>query len=266
MTIPYITPTQQKIPKQIYRFRFLNRLQIQKLLNHKYHKRIIDWLNDLVEKEYLEKVPKDNTFEDKTKLTIYRIGINGIRFLKTQDDLPDEIIKKLYKDKDRSETFILACQFLADIYLDLKSQRKNNVSYEIITSSDFINTKAPFNFLTELNPSIIYKEIKKHNKRTTSRYFLLEMFETTLPRYSIRKRIRTYLEFYFSNQWEDNMDKPFPTTRFICPTKTDLLYIKRYTKKLLEENQNPKDLHIQLATTEKIQKQGFTATPWEEVE
>ena len=82
MTIPYITLKQQEIPKLIYKFRFLNRLQIQTLLNHNYHKRIIDWLNDLVEKEYLEKVPKDNTLEQRSKPTIYRIGINGIRFLK----------------------------------------------------------------------------------------------------------------------------------------------------------------------------------------
>src|SRR3989344_4422935 len=105
MIIPYITPKQQEIPKLIYTFRFLNRLQIQKLLNHKYHKRIIDWLNDLVEKEYLENVPKANNFEDRTKLTVYRIGINGIRFLKIQEKYAEEIIRKLYKDKDRSDNF-----------------------------------------------------------------------------------------------------------------------------------------------------------------
>lgn len=265
MTIPYITPTQQKIPQQIYRFRFLDRIQIQKLMNHKYHKRIIDWLNDLVAKRYLEKVPKDNTFEDRTKPTIYRIGINGIRFLKTLEDCSEEIIKRLYKDKDRSEAFISASQFLADIYLDLKPQRKNNVSYEIITSSDFVSIESPLNFLIDLNPNLIYKEMKKHNQRTTSKYYLLEMFETTLPRYSMRKRVRTYLEFYSRNQWEDNMDKPFPTVRFILPTKADLIYIKRTTQKLFEENQNPKDLHIQLATVDEVKKSGITKAIWEEV-
>jgi len=80
MTIPYITPKQQEIPKLIYKFRFLNRLQIQTLLNHENKRRINSWLKDLSKKEYLEKVPKDNTFEQRTKLTAYRIGINGIRF------------------------------------------------------------------------------------------------------------------------------------------------------------------------------------------
>jgi hypothetical protein len=106
MTIPYITAKQQEIPKLIYKFRFLNRLQIQTLLNHNYHKRIIDWLNDLVEKDYLEKILKDNTFEQRSKPTIYRIGINGIRFLKTQDNISLELLRKLYWERDRSDNFV----------------------------------------------------------------------------------------------------------------------------------------------------------------
>src|ERR1035437_1963136 len=103
MTIPYITPKQQEIPKLIYKFRFLNRLQIQTLLNYKDKRRINSWLKDLSEKEYLEKVPKDNTLEQRSKPTIYRSGINGIRFLGIQDDCFEEIIKNLYKDKNRSD-------------------------------------------------------------------------------------------------------------------------------------------------------------------
>ena len=51
MTIPYIAAKQQEIPKLIYKFRFLNRIQIQTLLNHKDKRRINSWLKDLSEKE-----------------------------------------------------------------------------------------------------------------------------------------------------------------------------------------------------------------------
>lgn len=155
---------------------------------------------------------------------------------------------------------------MADICLDLIAQSKNNLSYEVITSSDFVNTASSFNFLKDLNPSLIYKEVKKHKKGIISRYYLVELFETTLPRYSIRKKIRSYLEFYYSNQWEDNVNKPFPTIKFICPTKPDLIYAKRYTKRLFEENDNPEDLHIQFATTDEVKKFGITGDIWEKVE
>ncbi|HUQ85772.1 MAG TPA: replication-relaxation family protein [Candidatus Limnocylindrales bacterium] len=271
MTIPYITPKQQEIPRLIYKFRFLNRLQIQKLLKHKHHKRIIDWLNDLVEKDYIQKVSKNNTFEERTKLTIYSIGINGIRFLKIQDNYSDMVINKLYRDKDRSVNFINQCILLCDIYLDLQNinDEKNNIRYNALTHSDFVDPNSSFHFLLDLNPNLIYEEVKKcttKSKVTKSKYFLVEIFETTMPSYSINKRIRTYIEFYYSNEWEDNIDDPFPTIKFICPTKAIRINTKRYTKKLLEDNQQPEDLHIRFATIDEVKEHEITGEIWEEAE
>ncbi len=67
MTIPYITLRQREIPKLIYQFRFLNSKQIQKLLNHKDKSKINKWLKNLTEKQYLEKIEKENNFEQRTK-------------------------------------------------------------------------------------------------------------------------------------------------------------------------------------------------------
>ena len=267
MTIPYITPKQQEIPKLIYKFRFLNRPQIQKLLNHNYHKRIIDWLNDLVEKEYVENLPKDNTFEQRTKPTIYRIGINGIRFLDIQDDCSKEIIKKLYKDKNRSDAFIDQCIFLCDIYLSLTEKNVNNdkVTYEVTTNSDLVNSNSYFHFLKELNPDMIYIETKKVKSRSSHTYNLLTVFETTLPRYSIRKILRNYFIFYQSSEWENMTGKTFPILKFICPTKSDLIYAKRYTKKLLEDYQSPTNLHIKFLTVDEVKKFGIIGEIGEEV-
>lgn len=267
MTIPYITPTQQQIPKQIYKFRFINRLQMQKLLKHKDKRRINSWLKDLVEKEYLEKVPKNNSFEERTKLTIYRIGVNGIRFLKTHPEFSLEIIRKLYRDGKRTESFIDQCILLTDIYLSLilRNVGQNGVVYEVTTNSDLVSTESPLHFLKDLNPDLIYAEIQKY-KKLTNKFNLIEVFEKTIPNYSIKKRIRTYLEFYFSNEWEDNMSEPFPTVKFICSTKTQLMYAKRCTKKLLEENQNPEDFNIMFITIDEVKDSGITLDIWEKSE
>jgi len=267
MTIPYITSKQQEIPKLIYKFRFLNRLQIQKLLNHKYHNRINNWLNNLTAKHYLEKIPKDNTFEERTKLTIYRIGINGIRFLKTQDNISPELLPKLYREKDRSDNFINQCLLLADICLYLKeeSARSGSVSYEVTIASEYALADSPFHFLTELAPHLVAKKMEKKQKRITSKYHLLEIFEPTLPRYSIRKRLRSYLDFFNSKTWENNTNNTgFPILFFICPTKPFLIYAKRFAKKLLEEEQYPKHLSIQFAIADEVKKFGITSGIWEE--
>jgi hypothetical protein len=49
-TLPPLTPKQQEILKLLYKYKFLNRTQIQTLLSHKDKRRIITWLKDLREK------------------------------------------------------------------------------------------------------------------------------------------------------------------------------------------------------------------------
>ncbi len=268
MTLPNITNKQQEIPRLFYQFRFLHRLHIQQLLNHKYHNRINNWLKDLTEKHYTEKLPKKNTFEQRTKPTVYRLGINGIRFLKTQDRISPELLRKLYRGRDRSDNFINQCLMLADIYLDLRKQGTKNsaVSYEVTTASDFASDDSPFHFLTELAPHLVAKRMEKQKKRTASRYHLLEIFEPTLPRYSVRKRLRSYLEFFYSNEWGNNTNRTtFPILFFICPDKPFLIYTKRFTKKLLEEEQHPEDLSIQFAKAFDVKESGISGAIWEEV-
>ena len=261
--MPYITPKQQQILKLIYKFRFLNRLQIQRFLNHKNHKRILDWLNDLIEKEYIEKVPKLNTFEERTKLTVFRIGANGIRFLKPQEDCYPEIIQKLYRDNNRSDNFINHCILLADIYLELQSKNKNiaKISDTVTINSEFVNPDSPFNFLTDLNPNLVYEE--RGTQRKSNKYCLLEVFEKTLPRYSMRKRLRDYIDFYYSFEGEDNLDSEFPDIKLVCNTKADLIYLKRYARTLFEDDK-PEDLKIHFSKVDDIFKYGLTGDVWEE--
>jgi len=204
-----------------------------------------------------------NTFGQNTKLAVYYTGINGIRFLKTQDEYSPELIRKLYRDKNRSENFINQCLLLADACLTLRDQSKDGISYQFVIESDYINPDSQFNFLTELHPNLVFT---KQKQKSTKRY-LVETLEPTLPRYSIRKRMRIYLDFFYSNEWENNMDnKPFPVILVICSTKAILIATKRYTKKLLEDNQEPEDLHIRFATIDEVKEQGITGEIWEEAE
>jgi hypothetical protein len=173
------------------------------------------------------------------------------------------VIRKLYRDKDRSENFINRCFLLADATLTLRNKSIDGVIYSATTESDYSNNASSFHFLCELNPALIF--IKQ--KHTRMKYYLVEVLEPTLPRYSIRKRMRTYVDFYFSNDWENTMNnKPFPIILVICPTKALMIATKRYTKKLLEENQQPEYLHISFTTTDEVTKHGITGKIWEEVE
>lgn len=270
-----ITQKQQEILKLIYKYRFLNRIQIQAFLNHKYHKRINDWLKDLTQKEYVKRI-YSNKFGENTKPAIYYLGLNGAAFIRTEYYLMSEQVQKLYRSKDRSEEYISQCVLIADIALNLQShsiqvmenkEKKTEVTYEALTATDLADPDQPFGFLTELKPDLLVRKQskKKTAKRVTTSHFIFKVFSPTLPRYSIRKRLKEFIDFYLEGEWEDNQDGPFPAIMLICPTLSTLIYAKRLTRRLLEEEDNPEGFAFRFTTVEELKKRGATGEIWEEI-
>src|SRR2546430_243316 len=126
MKLPKLTTKQQAILKLLYRYRFLNRIQIQTLMHHKDYKTINVWLKDLREKEFVTWIYSTG-FMEKSKPAVYYLGINGIRFLKTTDEYPIEELRKRYREDECSESFILCSKLIADrlcMVLEAKSDEK----------------------------------------------------------------------------------------------------------------------------------------------
>jgi hypothetical protein len=73
------------------------------------------------------------------------------------------------------------------------------------------------------------------------------------------------IDFYDSSEWEENTGKPFPVIMIICPTKATLIYAKRFAKIILDENDNPTDLHIRFATVDGLIACGVTGEIWEKI-
>lgn len=261
--LPLITSKQQEILLLIYKYRFLNRIQIQTFLNHKAHKRINDWLKDLHTKECVGRIYSTN-FGENTKPAIYYMGINGIRWLKTQDECAPEVIQKLYREKNRQESFIQKSMLIADMCLELlkHSNQTENLSYELLTETNLADPESPFHFLTEYDIQLFI--VKRKNKKRT--HLLITTFESTLPRYRMRKRIRTWLnDFYDGYDWDTETFGPFPTIFVLCPTKALMIYCKRLATRLLEEKDSREDdLHMCLTYESLAREKGMTSGIWEE--
>jgi hypothetical protein len=263
MTLPKLTHQQQEIIKQQYTYRFLSSTQIQKFLNHKSKGKINDWLPDLVKKKYLQRMYDPSTFSEKNQPAVFYLGNNGIRWLKTQEECDTAVLQKLYRDKNRSDSFISTCQFVADICLDLKNQTNDKLSFDWATENEYTNPKSTLYFsgmLSELHPHLIFTK-KKNNKMS---YYLLEILTTKLPAYRVRKRIRTYLEFLTECEWIGHIPTA-PEILFVCETKDILIRSKRYAKKLLVEAEE-ENIHLSFAQKEEVQEDGVTAEVWEDVE
>ena len=260
MTLPNITNKQQEILKLNLQFRYLNRIQIQKFLHHKDKKTINLWLKDLTSKDYLVRIYDSETFGKNTLPAVYYLSQNGIRFLKTQEGYDKKSLLKIYREKNRSETFILDSQLIAGICLDLKAKSNNGISFDYATQSDYARPDSLYNFLSELTTQLVFTKQKKTNKS----YYLLEIINNTLPKYRVRKRIKDYVTFLSEHSWIEHF-KSAPRILFICQTKELLIATKRFTKKFLVD-QDIENIHISFALEDEVRKHGVIAEVWEEAE
>lgn len=262
--LPPITTKQQKILTLIYRYRFINRTHLQVLLRHKDKRRIISWLKDLREKQYVDWHYNATDFIAKSQLAIYYLSLNGIRYLRELGAYPAEELRKRYKEPTRTPAFIDRCLLIADCCIALKAKSGGSLHYEWVLPADYLGFDSEYDFLDELKPHLCF--IKQNDEQTAG--YLLEVFDPLMPRYAIRKRIKDYVEYVVSGDWQDETeyDEP-PVILIACPTVADLIYAKRRAKKEIEDNDLDEDeaTRIRFATIEKIRQLGATVRIWEEV-
>lgn len=255
--LPSITKTQENIIQLIYRFRFLNRIQIQKLLKIKSVSKLNYYLKDLTEKEYLKR-SHEPTFPAKLLPAVYHIAQNGIRFLRLQDNCAAEAVKNLYRENNRSNGFRDCCLMLADIYLGFENRTDKDVESIMQVKNDY-PVHPLKDILTDLKPSA-YIAQKKSGK---IKRFFLEIL-ANLPDQYLRQRIKQYLKFYRGSAWESETKTDFPTVMIVCPNDRVLAYVRHYIKTKLAQF-DESDLTINLTTEDKVKKFGITGDIWKKV-
>jgi hypothetical protein len=263
-TLPTITTKQQEILKLLYKYRFLNRTHIQALLEHKDKRRIISWLKDLRDKQYVDWHYDATDFIAKSQPAIYYLALNGIRYLREVGGYPGEELRKRYKEPGRTQVFIDRCLLVADCCIALKAKSGGGLQYTWVLAADYMDSGSEYYFLSELKPHLCF--IKQSDEQTTG--YLLEVLDPLMPRYAVKKRIKDYAEYLASDVWQDESeyDEP-PIILIACPTVADLIYAKRRAKKELEDYDTDEDerSRIRFATIEKVKQLGVTARIWEEV-
>lgn len=253
--LPPITQKQHEIIQLLYRYRFLNRTQIQQLLGHKDKRRIISWLKDLREKLYIDWHYDATNFMTKSRPAVYFLSLNAIRLLNTQETSRRGELRKRYNETSRTQMFVDKCLLIADCCIALRGSSNNHSAYTWVLRSDYADPASNYNFLTGLKPQLFFT---KHRGESSTNY-ILESFEQTLPRYQMRKRIIDLVS-YIAEDW-DEYNGPPPIALLICATKADFMYAKRRIELLLEEN----TVYIRLTTLDKICASGIASMIWEEI-
>lgn len=243
---------EKEIIDNLLRFRYLDRPQIQIILNHKYREKVIRWLNNLTNKNYIFRIYSK---EFAGKPSEYCLDKKCIAYLR-EKEVEERIIKRIYAEKTRSQTFRDRSIFIASIYLSLLALTKKS--------------KATLNFYTQAdldriehlpgNLPHVYFSIKGLNKRT-KRYFI-EIFDPQPPRMWLRERLKEYIEYFESSEWQDSTETKFPEIILAAPDEIVEKYLRRQIRKQIED----KEISFYLSTRNEIRYQGLNSEVLHKVE
>src|SRR3989344_2765641 len=246
----------------IYRFRYLNRPQLQKLLNHKYRSYILEWLNKLSEQKYLKKYYNPQFAGEPSYYSLGTVGRKYLmRFASELKDINISELDRVWREGGYSEPFHKHTMFLGYIYLAL---------IELVAKVDEGQGKLKFFTQTDLKgvEYLINREpdayffIEDKNKKS-KRYFL-EMVQEHARWKDIQSKVGKYFTYFKKKIWQDNMKTEFPELIIVCSNYHQKNGINRH---LLEQFKRRRlELPFYLTTKIEIKSQGMNGQILHKVE
>jgi hypothetical protein len=257
-TLPYITKKQQELLILIYRYRFINRTQLQYFLNHKNPAKINIWLKDLVTKNYIKSVVTTKLEKIHTP-AIYYLSLNGIRFLKQHDLISVSTSRKYYAEANRSPILKSHCLAVADFACNLLAHaRSQQKQITFLTKADYAEDTDDtlLLFLHVLRPDAYYS----YEGTGVAQTAFIEVIDEHVPLRVVARRLRSYPDSYDSPEWK-NIDKDkFPSVVVLVPTMKKLLSVQRMLQRSTSTDQDA--LRYNLALISDIQAKSLTENIW----
>lgn len=244
-TLPDIKDKQLEILNLLYKFRYLNRPQIQKMLNHKYYNNIQLWLNDLTNKKY---IIKDYNKKFAATPAVYFLDKLSIQKLRDIDGIKQTELSRIYRERDNSKKFRYHKLFIADIYLsllDLVKQSKAKLYF--YSKADIKGMK---NMITP-EPDA-YFAIEDSNKNN-DRYFL-DVIKYPAPKAELEIRAKQYFDYCESEVWQKSTKHPFPKIIVVCPDYRSRNNLIKKVKELL--NRSWVEISFFYSTWDEIRNKG----------
>ena len=187
MILEPLTNQQKHIPNFLYKFRFINTNQFQKLFNHKEPNTVQDWLKDLKDKGYIVSMYTRKVRGENNKPAVYYLASKARHLLKNEEGIELKALNLIYKEKRRTKKFIDHSLNLVDICLFLLSRKEAVEEIKFFTKT----TLTGYDYFPKPHPDA-YIVVKGKNK--TKRYFL-DLFDDYTPPFVYRNRVKQYLKY-----------------------------------------------------------------------
>lgn len=251
----YLTDEYHKILGLVYKFRFINSRQIQKIFGHKVPRRINPWLKELTEHKYLGRIYHRNKLLENTKPAIYYLDNQGIGWVRSNhfEDEPQKV-KRFYQDKTASERFRNHCIAVCDLYVNGMPPKKNeDDGYHFSPLTELWENEELRNIRPDAHITIWVK-----NDITT---YFLDLIESYVPMYAIKYKIDEYIELRSeTDRWDvysygDDFENV--VIRFILPNQSKLNRVGKYIQERMNESYDIENMKFMLTTYKKAVEKGI---------
>ncbi len=240
----------------LYKFRFLNTNQLQKLLKQKDSQQSQLWLKDLTDRYFIFQDYSRKKIEANNKPAIYNLKTKSNKILKDHKECDLILLRRSYKESSLSKNFKERCMFIADIYIHLLTQAGKQATAHFSTSTDLVK----FSYFPDPLPDA-YVAIKEPKK--TRRYFI-KLFDAGDPwKKKIKPDVEKYIQYFEDNIWQNHTKSSFPLLLIIAPDDRVKTYLLKFISKTFEERSI--DAPFYLATKVQIKAEGIKPSTWERV-
>ncbi|MEP7167727.1 MAG: replication-relaxation family protein [Candidatus Woesebacteria bacterium] len=232
----------------LYRFRFLTNTHLQTFLQHKYHHRISLWLSELTRQKYINKKSDSHTI---TSPAIYSLTSKARAFLKKESrdtNLNMNNLDQIWRTPKLSDQFQQHCLCIADICCSLMNLTQKTEARLLFRTK---NDLSGMEHLIQPLPDAFFSITEKSEAK---KFYLLDVFDDHAPKIAYTAKLRSYREYFESNEWHDNTEAPFPNIIFICSDERSQTYVSKQIKYLLNDHS---DLCFYLSTWEEIREKGL---------
>jgi hypothetical protein len=207
----------------LYTFRFASSKQIATYPEKPSHKHVQKRLKILEDQGCIAK-RYDKSYKLKGKPAAYYLLPKGGRTLIALDDRDENEpinIKRIYEDKDVSESFIQHCLNILSVYFTLDALHGDRLDF--FTKSDLKYEQ--FDYYPQPLPDA-HIRLKTDQSR---KELFLDIFEDSQPFFVLIRRIKKYLEYAGNGDWPE---ETLPTILMIVENKS---VHKRLRKRLAKE-------------------------------
>ncbi|HEU5187173.1 MAG TPA: replication-relaxation family protein [Candidatus Saccharimonadales bacterium] len=227
--------TQQlEVLELLYKFRFGSNDLIAQYFGKKDRSFVFKRLSILLDQRLIGK-RFDSSYRIKGKPAAYYLLPAGARALQENRlDRPINI-KAIYKDKTVSEDFVNYCFEVFSLYCQLK--RTYGDSLKFIAKSQLANR---YDYFEDFVPSV-YVRLDVDG---SEKHFFLEYLQNSKPFFTILRRLKQYIEYADSGEWEAGTNSDFPNVLLVCDSPSLQKRLLKKASSILEDADDELRLYL----------------------